>query len=702
MGLEDFGHPDESRNEDDPVVSELRLLATRVEALERQVAEMQSGAIRTKKAHPESPPPPPIPAPSFAQAQSSVDERAVPAPSLENRLGAQVFNRVGIIALMIGVTWFLKLAIDNQWIGPVGRILIGFIAGGGVVLWSEHFRCKGFPIFSYSLKAIGSGVLYLTLWAAQQLYHLLPPSAALGGMILVTVWNAYMAWAQNAELLGAYALAGGLATPVLLSTNGNHEVFLFTYLLAIDVVTVALVRVKPWYRLLAGAFPATVLYFIIWYARFYEEPLFAVTSLFVGLFFFAFAVVPLGTPAGDVASKEQPGRFARSIPSVILPLGNAAFGSLAMYSLMQDSERHWFLPWLMLIFAAIYLILTRVPQPRIPAAIHLSLAVVFLTIAIPLKVSGHWITVGWLAEGVALLWVATRVSSSRIEATEAASSSAESGEVLLWLAAGSLVLGLSSVIAMPFWYEVGTQAEFFNRNLATAITAVFVFAVSLRLSLRARQTNPGQLVWERFALAAALAIDTIAILVSLREIAVTSLSTQVGSPFWNADFGMALLGLGVLSAMSWGSLRIALTDQATLLWVQLSGGSAIAANLVALLAGVREINSLWPATVANPDSELQRALAVSAFLMVYGAVLLTAGFWKGSAFIRWQALILLVFTIGKTFLYDMRNLSQGYRVVSFLGLGVLLMAVSFAYQRDWLALKEQRPESESETTGNNL
>jgi len=36
----------------------------------------------------------------------------------------------------------------------------------------------------------------------------------------------------------------------------------------------------------------------------------------------------------------------------------------------------------------------------------------------------------------------------------------------------------------------------------------------------------------------------------------------------------------------------------------------------------------------------------------------------------------------------MRNLSQGYRVLSFLGLGALLMAVSFAYQKDWLALRD--------------
>ena len=73
--------------------------------------------------------------------------------------------------------------------------------------------------------------------------------------------------------------------------------------------------------------------------------------------------------------------------------------------------------------------------------------------------------------------------------------------------------------------------------------------------------------------------------------------------------------------------------------------------------------------------------------MLYGTVLLAAGFWKRSAFVRWQALILLVFTIGKVFFYDMSGLSQGYRVASFMALGALLMGISYAYQKDWLGLR---------------
>jgi uncharacterized membrane protein len=73
--------------------------------------------------------------------------------------------------------------------------------------------------------------------------------------------------------------------------------------------------------------------------------------------------------------------------------------------------------------------------------------------------------------------------------------------------------------------------------------------------------------------------------------------------------------------------------------------------------------------------------------MIFGALLLGVGFWRRSAFLRWQALVLLAVTVGKVFVWDMSELSQGYRVLSFLGLGALLMAVSYVYQRDWLDLR---------------
>jgi uncharacterized membrane protein len=67
--------------------------------------------------------------------------------------------------------------------------------------------------------------------------------------------------------------------------------------------------------------------------------------------------------------------------------------------------------------------------------------------------------------------------------------------------------------------------------------------------------------------------------------------------------------------------------------------------------------------------------------MIYGSALMVAGFWKRSAFLRWQAIVLLVLTAAKVFFYDIAALERGYRIAAFIVLGAILLAVSFFYQR---------------------
>jgi uncharacterized membrane protein len=123
-----------------------------------------------------------------------------------------------------------------------------------------------------------------------------------------------------------------------------------------------------------------------------------------------------------------------------------------------------------------------------------------------------------------------------------------------------------------------------------------------------------------------------------------------------------------------------------------------------LLALGWEIHSYWWNLRWHVESHLYRnyqmytQFTYSALFMVFGAVLLTVGFWRRSAFIRWQALVLLAVAIGKVFLLDVSQLSQGYRILSFLGLGALLLAVSFVYQRDWLNLRNVEREHEERTS----
>src|SRR5207302_348066 len=202
----------------------------------------------SERFQPTAAPPPPAPLPPIPSTPATASpEQEI---DLESRIGSHLLNRIGIAAVLIGVSYFLKLAFDNGWIGPTGRVAIGLIAGIAVVLWSERFRTHGYKVFSFSLKAVGIGVLYLSLWATFQVYHLMPSGVVFACMLVVTAATCAMAISQDAEILAVFAITGGFSTPALLSTGQNRELALLSYLALLDIGILALASVKRWRQLL--------------------------------------------------------------------------------------------------------------------------------------------------------------------------------------------------------------------------------------------------------------------------------------------------------------------------------------------------------------------------------------------------------------------------------------------------------------------
>ena len=532
--------------------------------------------------------------------------------SLESRIGSHWFNRIGILAVLIGMAWFLKLAMDNHWIGPLGRVMIGLIAGAGLIAWSERFRSHGYRFFSYSLKAVGSGTLYLSLWAAFSLYHLIPPWAAFAAMIVVTAFNGFMAWAQDAELLGLYAIAGALSTPILVSTGENHEITLFTYLLVLNIAALVLVALRPWSRLLFVSFVGTALLFTGWWSEYYTDAQFGRTAFFLTAFFLLFAFAPrlVRVDLEDGAPHSTWDHLAL----VILPIANAALGFLTYYALFDWFKNEWAGAWLAVGFAAFYLLLLRLPargrlreSTALLSALHLTAAVVFLTIAIPMKAHGRWLTIGWLVEGAALLWVAYRVRL----------------RLLRVLALLCLALGFIALVTVN---PTAATTPIFNERFGSYCVGIAVFAFAAWIAMKAKRE---------------------------REAAGTGSGT----------------------------------------WPVIAAVAVITVNFLILLAVGLEIDNYWWTLRWRGDwhllhdYQMYAQFTYSVWFMVYGAILLSAGFWRRLAFLRWQALALISATIIKVFLFDMSELSQGYRILSFLGLGALLFAVSYVYQRDWLKLR---------------
>jgi uncharacterized membrane protein len=66
---------------------------------------------------------------------------------------------------------------------------------------------------------------------------------------------------------------------------------------------------------------------------------------------------------------------------------------------------------------------------------------------------------------------------------------------------------------------------------------------------------------------------------------------------------------------------------------------------------------------------------------VAGVAALVHGLRRDSAATRRAALALIAVTASKVFLYDLASLDSLYRVGSFIGFGLLLLAGAFAYQR---------------------
>ena len=247
--------------------------------------------------------------------------------NLEARIGSHWLNRVGIAAFLTAVAYFLKFAFENNWIGPSARVGTGVVVGAGIVLWSERFRRRGYLIFSYSLKAVGIGVLYLSLWASFQVYHLLPSTVVFLCMVGVTGSACAMALAEDAEILAWFAIAGGFATPVLLSTGENREIALFSYLALLDLGILTLAARKPWSRLLFLGFLGTLILYLTWYLEFYDRPLLEPTLIFASIFFVIFAVAPL------ITSSRQP---AKEITRSAIAVLNAFTYFLEVYVMMID------------------------------------------------------------------------------------------------------------------------------------------------------------------------------------------------------------------------------------------------------------------------------------------------------------------------------------------------------------------------------
>jgi uncharacterized membrane protein len=389
------------------------------EAIEVSVAPERAAVEAVEAAHatpPVAPEPPPVPPPPPPK----------PNPIVAWFLGGNAIVRIGALILFVGLIFLLNYAREHQMIAPEFRVAGVALVGIALLIvgWRLRNRVTGYAV---SLQGAGIAVLYLTIFSAMRLYHLIPPSAAFFLLAAMAAFSAMIAVGQNSLALAVIGAGGGFLAPILASTGSGNHVALFGYYLILTLGLVAIAWFKAWRILNVVGFAFTFLIALVWGERAYRPELFGTTEPFLVVFFLLYVAIAIlfarssvnvipeakGTVIPDARNAgNDPGSIRTNLIDTTITFGNP----IAAFGLQAGIVRHieFGLAYSSLIAAAIYLVLATLlhrlhsERWRLLAESFLALGVVFATLAIPLALDARWTSAAWALEGAAIVWIGIR------------------------------------------------------------------------------------------------------------------------------------------------------------------------------------------------------------------------------------------------------------------------------------------------------
>ncbi|HJQ63162.1 MAG TPA: DUF2339 domain-containing protein, partial [Burkholderiales bacterium] len=339
-------------------------------------------------------------------ASGSTPPRAPAPPSgIWNFLfGGNTLVRLGIIVLFFGVAFLLKYAVEHTRI-PI-EIRLSGVALGAIVLLAIGWRLRlKRPGYGLVMQGGGIGVLYLTVFAAFRIWHLLPPGVVLGLLVAMAIFSAMLAVLQDSRSLAAVGVSGGFLAPILASTGGGSHVMLFSFYALLNLGILCIAWYKAWRVLNLLGFAFTFVIGLMWGSRYYRPEHFSSTEPFLILFFlFYVAIAVLFAIRQEATIKDRvDGTLVFGTPLIAFGLQTvlvrnieygAAFSALAVSAFYLTLARS--------------LYTRRGEHMRLLVEGFIALGVAFGTLAIPLGLDGRWTSAAWALEGAAIVWVGVR------------------------------------------------------------------------------------------------------------------------------------------------------------------------------------------------------------------------------------------------------------------------------------------------------
>jgi len=344
--------------------------------------------------------------PSIKEEKKEIPKKAVPIEkpkrklNVEEFIGGNLINKIGILVLIIGVGIGVKYAIDHDWISPAMRIVLGYLVGIGLMGFGYRLK-KKYENFSAVLMSGSMAIFYFISYAAHAYYELIPMWMSFALMAGITVLTVYLALKYKAQVIAHIGLVGAYTIPFLfLETNERPEIF-FPFMAIINGGILILSLLKQWKSLFYSSFLATWLIFVSWFILNYNpDEHFTLAMVILSIFFMTFYIIFL---VNKLIKQEK-----LNFDDVLIFLANSfiLFGfGLGILKGHQNGKELFGTYTLInaVIHAGAYALLTYRQSPdRILRYIFLGLSVLFVTVAIPIELDGNWLTIGWLAEGLVL------------------------------------------------------------------------------------------------------------------------------------------------------------------------------------------------------------------------------------------------------------------------------------------------------------
>jgi hypothetical protein len=218
-----------------------------------------------------------------------------PKFSMEYAVASAWLLRAAIIILLLGGVFMANYSIEKGILGPIPRV-IGILLMGVVLLVAgiKLAYTKYHPI-SQGLLGGGIAFLYIGIFTGFAQYHLFTYLIAFGLMLIVTAVAGYISVRLNSMLTAIFGVIGGYVTPLLVNSGDVNLTAFYSYMLILTICILAIAKFKDWKILNALAFIFT--YALFFYSLKstgdYNAATWTTIQTFFAVFFILFSLIPI-------------------------------------------------------------------------------------------------------------------------------------------------------------------------------------------------------------------------------------------------------------------------------------------------------------------------------------------------------------------------------------------------------------------------